>query len=82
MGFDEADGYVKKYVRSKYVGLYPPYEKYEGAFERIKYLIIEESNISDAYYHNYVKIKINSSDDLPLEKTLNMNNAVKSFNSY
>ena len=33
-------------------------------------------NISDIYSHQYIKIKINLDDDLPLEKTLNMHNAV------
>ena len=82
MSFDEVDEYVKKYVRSKYVGLYPPNEEYERVFQKIKYLIIKESNISDVYYHIWVKIKINSGDNLLLEKTLNMNNLVKSVNSY
>ena len=30
-----------------------------------------KSNISDVYSNKYMKIKINSDDDLPLEKTLN-----------
>ena len=35
-----------------------------------------KSNTSDVYFQNYLKIKINSDDDLLLEKTLNMHNAV------
>ena len=27
-----------------------------------------KSNISDVYFHKYKKMKINSEDDLPLEK--------------
>ena len=33
-------------------------------------------NISDVYSHKYTKIKMNSDDDLPLEKPLNMHNVV------
>ena len=32
------------------------------------------SNISDIFSHKYTKTKINSDDDLPLEKTLNILN--------
>ena len=31
-----------------------------------------KSNISDVYSHEYANIKINWYDDLPLEKTINM----------
>ena len=30
--------------------------------------------ISDVYYHKFTKIKINSDDDLPLEKMVNVHN--------
>ena len=33
-----------------------------------------KSNISDVYCRKYIKIKINSDDVLPLEKTLNTHN--------
>ena len=35
-----------------------------------------KSNISDGYFHKYTKIKINSDDDLTLEKAINMHNVV------
>ena len=35
-----------------------------------------KSNMSDVYSHKYMEIKINSDDDLPLEKSLNMENVV------
>ena len=35
-----------------------------------------KSNISDIYSHKEMKIKINPDDHLPLEKTLNIHNAV------
>ena len=52
------DRYIEKYDGRKYWELYPPHEKYERVLERIKYLISQESNISDVYYHNYMNIKI------------------------
>lgn len=45
-------------------------------FDRITYLIMLKSNISDVFSNKYKKIKINSDDDLPLEKALNMYNIV------
>ena len=36
-------------------------------------------NISDLYSHKYTEIKINSGDDLLLEKALNMRNIVTLF---
>ena len=35
-----------------------------------------KSNISNVYSDKYMKMKTNSDDNLPLEKTLNMQNAV------
>ena len=34
------------------------------------------NNISDSYSNKYMKIKIDSGDDLPLEKKLNMHNVI------
>ena len=40
-----------------------------------------KSNISDVYFHKYLKIKINSAYDLLSEITLNMENVVKFIKS-
>ena len=37
-------------------------------FERIRYPIMLRNNIPDAYSHEYMKIKLNSDVDLPLQK--------------
>ena len=37
-------------------------------FDKIRYLIKLENNISDAYSNEHTKIKINSDDDLPFKK--------------
>ena len=61
--FDKVDGYIKKYDRTKYLALFHSDEKYERIFDRIKYLFI-------------LYIRINSGNDLPLEKMLNMHDVV------
>ena len=45
-------------------------------FDKIRYLIKLENNISDAYSNEHTKIKINSDDDLPLKKKKNMQNLI------
>ena len=49
-------------------------EKYVKILSRIKYLIRLKRDISCVVSYNYAKIKIDSDDNLPLEKTLNMYN--------
>ena len=51
-------------------------KKYKKIYDRIRYLIMLKSNISSVYSNKYAKIKINSDDDLSLEKALNMYNVV------
>ena len=66
--FDKVDEYSRKYDRTKYLALYP-YQKYKRIVDRIRYCFMLKSNISDVYSHKYMKIEINSDDDLRLEKT-------------
>ena len=44
--------------------------------DRINYLSFRKIDILDAYYFNYTKTRVNSDDDLPLEKTLNSKNVM------
>ena len=44
--------------------------------DRINYLSFRKIDILDAYYFNYTKTRVNSDDDLPLEKTLNSKNVI------
>ena len=39
-------------------------------------LVMAKSNVAKVYSAKYTKNKMNSDDDLPLEKTLNMQNVV------
>ena len=54
--------------RVKYL-LFRPSKKYETMFNRVKNIFGQKSNFLDVCYYNYMKISINSDDDLPLEKT-------------
>ena len=55
-------------------------EKFNRIFDRIRCLIRLKTNISSIYSHK-IRIKIDSDDDLPLEKTINMHNALIIFRS-
>ena len=39
INFDNVCGYVEKFVKCRYLSLFPANEKYEQIFERIKYLV-------------------------------------------
>ena len=74
--FDKIDGCIREYDGTKYLALFHSNEKYERIADRIRYLIMINSNISDVDSHKYMKIKINSGGNLPLEKTLDIQNLV------
>ena len=74
--YGEIIEHIREHDCTKYLVLFHFDEKYERIFDRIRYLIILKSNISDIHSHQYTKIKISSGDDLPLEKTLNMHDLV------
>ena len=60
--FDKADGFIRVYDGTKYLVLFEG-EKYDFIYNRIRYLI----GVKCA--HNHAKIKVDSYDSLPLEKT-------------
>ena len=45
-------------------------KKYEELWNRIRYLIILITKNSDDYDEKYMKIKFNSDEELPLNKTI------------
>ena len=79
--FDEVDGYVRNNDRTKYLELFLSNQKFERMFDRIRYLIMLISDISYVYPHKYMKIKIESDDDTPLVKMINMHYVVTLINS-
>ena len=64
--FDKLDGYLRKFESIWYIVLFHFDEKYEF-FDRIRYLIMLKSNISNEYSHKYKKTKINSGYNLSLQ---------------
>ena len=63
---NKVDSYIKKYDKTRYLSLFHS-KKFDKIFDRVSYLIRLKSNISGVYSRN-TKIKIDSDDDLPLEK--------------
>ena len=70
------DGYFKEINKGKYLTLVPTNEtkekikKYEELWSKIRYLIRSRTKNSEDYDENYMKIKFNSDDELPLNKTI------------
>ena len=62
-------------MKSIYLVLFG-YEKYDFNYKRIRYIIGVESGIAYVFSHNYAKIKVDSYDSLPLEKTLTLHKVI------
>ena len=71
--FDKINGFVKVHDGTRYLVLFGG-EKYDFIYNRIRYLIGVKSRITYAISHCYAKIKVDSYDSLPLEKTLIFHN--------
>ena len=76
ISIDAVDRCIEKRSTDPYLSSFHPNGNYERRFDRIKYLISQKSNIKDVYYHNYMKIKIKSNNELPLEKTMSIQNTI------
>ena len=72
---DKVDGTVKVDNGTRYLVLFDP-EKYDAICNRIRYLISQKSGITYVFSHNYARIKIDSNDFSPLEKTLDLHNVI------
>ena len=66
--FNDANSYIKDYDRTKYLPLFPLEEKQERTFDKVGYHINLENNFSNIHYNKCMKTKINSDDNLSLEK--------------
>ena len=58
----------QKYDGTKYLAFFYSNEEYDRIFDRIRYLITLKNNITDVHFHKYMKIEINSDDNLPFRK--------------
>ena len=73
--FGEIDGFHRVYDATRYLVLFGR-QKNDFIYNKIKYLIGVKASITYVVSHNYAKIKINSYDSLPLEKTMTFGNAI------
>ena len=74
--FGKADGYIRKYDKTRYLAFFHSDEKCERIFDRIRYFIMLKSNISDIYCHKYTKFEIKSNDVLSLDKAITMHDVI------
>ena len=72
--FDKVDGFIKAYDRTRYLVLFG-LEKYDAIYNRIRYLISQESGITYVFSHNYARIQIDSDNFLP-QKTLTLHKII------
>ena len=72
---DKVNGFIRDYDGAKYLISFC-LEKYDSINDRIRYLIGLKSGVKDVFSYNFGKLKIDSDDDLPLEETLTLDNAI------
>ena len=73
--FDKIDGTIIIYHGSRFLTLFGT-KKYDVIYDRIRYLISLKSSIAYIFSHYFPKIKVDSFDSLPIEKTLTLYNVV------
>ena len=73
--FETIDGFIKIYDGIRYLVLFGP-ERYDTINNRIRYLISEKCGITDIISHNFARIRIDSYNYLPIEKTLAFHNVI------
>ena len=69
--FDKVAGFIRVYDGTIYLVLFV-LEKYDVIYNKIRYLVSQKQGITYINSHNYGRIKIDSIDSLPLEKTLTL----------
>ena len=73
--FNKIDGFIRVCDGTRYLALFGN-KKYDFIYNRIRYLIGVKSGITYVISHNYVKIKVDSYDSLPLEKIMAFHNVI------
>ena len=64
---------IFKFMMELYIWYYLGYNE---IYDWIKYIISEKSGIAYIIIHNFAKIKVDSYDSLPLEKTMTFHNVI------
>ena len=78
--FNKINEFIRVYDGTKYLALFGN-EKYDSVYNRIRYLISVNSDIIYIISQNYAKIKVDSYDLLPLEKTMTFHGVIKLIKS-
>ena len=73
--FNKIDELIKVYDGTRYLVLFGS-EKYDSIYSRIRYLISVESGMTYIISHSYAKVKVDSYNSLPLEKTMTFGNVI------
>ena len=78
--FDKIVGIVRSYDRSGYLTLFGT-KKYDTIYDKTRYLISIKYGITYTISYYFAKIKVDSYDTLPIEKTLTLHNVIIHFKS-
>ena len=73
---DEIDGFIRvRGAEFRHLVLFD-YGLFDKICDKIKHLISEKSGITDSISHSFGKIRIDSSNSLPIEKILPFHNVI------
>ena len=75
ISFDKLDRFIKIYDGTRYLALFGP-KTYDAIYDRIRYLMNEKSGITYSINHNFARIRIDSYNSSPVEKTLTFHNII------
>ena len=73
--FNEIDECMKIYDGIRYLVLFT-HLWYDEIYDRIRYLISKKSAITNCINHNFARIRTDSYNSLPIEKTLTFHNVI------
>ena len=73
--FTKIDGFIRVYDGTRYLVLFGS-ERYNAIYDRIDYLINKKSDVEYIINHNFARIRIDSYNSLPIEKTLTFYNII------
>ena len=73
--FDKIDRFIRVYYGTRYLMLFGS-KRYDFIYNRVRYLLSVKSSIRYVISHSYAKIKVDTYDSLPLEKTMTFHNVI------
>ena len=76
--FNETDGFIKTHDKIRHLVLFH-YSDCDNICDKIKYLISEQSGITDSINQNFAIIRIDSYDSFPIETILNFYNVIINY---